>query len=210
MDKMDIKSSEKVNYDKLMQKIIAGFESRPTILLHSCCGPCSTSVIERLVDDFEVTVFFYNPNIDDRDEYELRKQNQIKYINERYGEEKVHFIEGKYDVDTFLEFAEPLSDAPEGGARCALCFEFRLRETARLAAEKIFNFFSTTLTVSPMKNASVINQIGLETAEKTGVKFLVSDFKKRGGYQRSIELSKEYDLYRQHFCGCGFSRSENE
>ncbi len=238
----------KINYDKLMQKRIDEIKrkgsEKPGLLLHSCCGPCSTSVIERLVEDFDVTIFFYNPNIDDENEYELRKANQIKYIKERYGaeecegqgipheektqseqtvmqeqnasvarkyrnsgEKRVFFLEGRYNVEAFYEFAENLADEKEGGQRCICCFEFRLREAAKTALLRSFDFFSTTLTVSPMKNSDVINKLGVRIGEETGVEYLVSDFKKRGGYQRSIELSKEYDLYRQHFCGCSFGKN---
>ncbi|MDO4481692.1 MAG: epoxyqueuosine reductase QueH [Bacillota bacterium] len=201
----------KENYDKQMQKVISSAEGRPSLLLHSCCGPCSTSVIERLADDFDLTVFFYNPNIDDEEEYIKRRDNQVKYIEERYGSENtVKFIEGRYNPEIFLEAAAPMAEIKEGGERCRMCFELRLRETASLAAERNFDFFTTTLTVSPMKNASVINKIGIETGDEYGVKYLVSDFKKRDGYRRSIELSREYGLYRQHFCGCRFSVRETE
>lgn len=202
--------NKKENYDLLMQKIISDIEGRPRLLLHSCCGPCSTSVIERLAEDFDLTVFFYNPNIDDEEEYIKRRDNQIKYIEERYGSENtVKFIEGRYNSEDFLKAASPMANLKEGGERCRMCFELRLRETAAFAAEKNFDFFSTTLTVSPMKNADIINRTGLEAEAVYGVRYLVSDFKKRAGYQRSIELSKEYGLYRQHFCGCSFSVSDS-
>lgn len=200
-----------INFDKEMQKRIATLEGTPRLLLHSCCGPCSTSVIERLAEDFDITVFFYNPNIDEEDEYIRRRDNQIKYINERYGEDgRVKFIEGKYDPENFLAFAEGMKDAPEGGARCTLCFEMRLREAAAVATEKNFDFFATTLTVSPMKAPVIINNLGMKTGEEFKIEYLVSDFKKRAGFQRSLELSKEYELYRQHFCGCSFSHAEND
>lgn len=202
--------NRKENYDLLMQKIISDTEGRPSLLLHSCCGPCSTSVIERLSDDFELTVFFYNPNIDEEQEYIRRRDNQIKYLEERYGDANtVKFIEGRYNPDDFLKAAAPMAELKEGGERCRMCFEMRLRETAALAAERNFDYFTTTLTVSPMKNAEVINGIGIETGKEYGVEYLVSDFKKRAGYQRSIELSKEYGLYRQHFCGCSFSMQDS-
>lgn len=200
-----------INYDKEMQKRIASLEGTPKLLLHSCCGPCSTSVIERLAEDFDITVFFYNPNIDDEEEYIRRKENQIKYINERYGENgQVKFLEGKYDPENFLSFAEGMADMPEGGARCTLCFEMRLREAAAVAIEKKFEFYATTLTVSPMKHPVLINDLGQKIGEEFEIEYLVSDFKKRAGFQRSLELSKEYDLYRQHFCGCSFSMPEIE
>ena len=204
----------KENYDRLMEKEISRMEEttaegkKPRILLHSCCGPCSTSVIERLADRFDITVFFYNPNIDDREEYEIRKVNQIKYIETRYGKEgPVSFTEGPYDVEAFTAFGEKLPEEPEGGKRCALCFGLRLEKAAEAASEGGYDCFATTLTVSPMKNPQVINSIGLQAGERFGVKYLVSDFKKRAGYQRSIELSNEYDLYRQHFCGCTYGKA---
>ena len=202
--------SVKTNYDLLMQNMIKDHEGgRPKILLHSCCGPCSTACIERLAEDCDITVFYYNPNIDDEDEYKLRRDEQIRYINERYGEsQNVNFLEGRYDVQSFLDFAEPMADLEEGGGRCVLCFELRLRAAASEAKEKNSDFFATTLTVSPMKNAEVINKLGLQIEDTYGVRFLVSDFKKRAGFQRSIELSNEHGLYRQHYCGCSFSKPE--
>lgn len=204
----------KENYDRLMMeetgRILekAGEGCKPRILLHSCCGPCSTSVIERLTEYYDITVFFYNPNIDDAEEYELRKANQIKYIEDRYGKDgRVVFVEGPYDVESFRAFGEAMAGEPEGGKRCTLCFGLRLEEAARAAAEGGFDCFATTLTVSPMKNPEVINALGLAAGEGQGVKYLVSDFKKRAGYQRSIELSKEYNLYRQHYCGCSYGKA---
>ncbi len=199
----------KENYDKLMMKEIEvlteGGKVRPRILLHSCCGPCSTAVIERLYEYFDITVFFYNPNIDDREEYEHRKAEQIRFISEKYGLDEVAFVEGPYDSETFLSFGENLKNEPEGGARCSLCFDLRLETTAKEAVNNNFSIFSTTLTVSPMKNPVIINEIGLRLGAEYGLKYLVADFKKRAGYQRSIELSKEFSLYRQHFCGCSFA-----
>ncbi|MBQ4340798.1 MAG: epoxyqueuosine reductase QueH [Firmicutes bacterium] len=202
--------SVKKNYDLIMQKMIKDHEGgRPKVLLHSCCGPCSTACIERLAEDCDVTVFYYNPNIDNEDEYKLRRDEQIRYINERYGPSgKVNYLEGRYDVENFLAFAQSMADLKEGGGRCSLCFELRLRETASEAKEKNFDLFATTLTVSPMKNAEIINEIGIKLEKEYDVRFLVSDFKKRAGFQRSIELSKEYGLYRQHYCGCSFSKAE--
>ena len=159
---------------------------RPSLLLHSCCGPCSTSVIERLAPDYEITVFYYNPCITDNGEYIKRRDEQIRFINE-------------YN-------AAPFADEPEGGKRCTLCFRMRLEETARVAAEKEFRLFTTTLTVSPHKNYPLISGIGKEMAEKYKVEFLDMDFKKKAGFQRSVQLSREHNLYRQNFCGCEFSR----
>ena len=199
----------KENYDRIMMKEIAVITEegsiRPELLLHSCCGPCSTAVIERLIEYFNVTVFFYNPNIDNAEEYEHRKSEQIRYIKERYINGEVKFCEGPYDTESFLSFAENMKNEPEGGSRCTLCFDLRIRTTAKEAVNNNFGIFATTLTVSPMKNAELINEVGLKIGEEYGVKYLVSDFKKRAGYQRSLELSKQYNLYRQHFCGCSFA-----
>lgn len=203
--------NRKENYDLMMQRIISEMQGRPKLLLHSCCGPCSTSVVERLVDSFDLSVFFYNPNIDDEEEYIKRRDNQIKYLSVRYKEEgRVKFVEGRYNAEEYLKTAATMAECKEGGERCSFCFEMRLKEAASFAKENGYDFFSTTLTVSPMKNSELINGIGLRLAEEYGVRYLVSDFKKRAGYQRSIELSKEYDLYRQHFCGCRFSRPDVE
>lgn len=199
------------NYDRLMEREIAGIEEgkRPRLLLHSCCGPCSTAVTERLSEHFDFTVFFYNPNITDAKEYQRRLKTQIRFLEARYGEGKedcfLGIEEGVYDPKRFEAFAEKMSSEPEGGRRCALCFEMRLRETGKKAKEEDYDYFTTTLTVSPMKNAQVINSLGMKIGEEMGVSFLPSDFKKRAGYQRSIELSREYELYRQHFCGCRYS-----
>lgn len=177
------------------------------MLLHSCCGPCSTSVTERLVPDYDITVFYYNPCITDSDEYEKRKENQIKFIEE-YSKEKnlnIKFVEGKYDPEKYFELVKGLEDEPEGGERCTVCFRQRLEEAAAYAAGEDFDIFTTTLTVSPHKNYPLIAGIGKEYGEKYGVEFLDLDFKKKAGFQRSIELSKEHELYRQNYCGCVYS-----
>ena len=177
------------------------------MLLHSCCGPCSTSVIERLVPDYDITVFYYNPCITDRDEYEKRKENQIRFIEE-YNDErnlKISFTEGRYDSEEYFRRVRGLENEPEGGERCTVCFHQRLEEAARYAGEKGFDIFTTTLTVSPHKNYTLIAGIGREYGEKYGVEFLDMDFKKKAGFQRSIELSKEHELYRQNYCGCVYS-----
>ncbi|MCQ2551034.1 MAG: epoxyqueuosine reductase QueH [Clostridia bacterium] len=174
------------------------------VLLHSCCGPCSTACIERLIDDFELTVLYYNPCIDDEAEYELRKANQIKFINE-YGR-GVSFMEGEYDPDRYHALVKGYEDEPEGGARCTICFEMRLRQAAKIAKEKGFDYFATTLTVSPHKNYDLISRLGNQIQEEVGVKFLDVDFKKKAGFQRSTQMSKEYGLYRQNYCGCNFSK----
>lgn len=187
-------------------------ENRQKILLHSCCGPCSTAVIEGLVENFDVTVFYYNPNITDEAEYQHRKSEEERFIKEFSAKAGVtiDYIEGDYDPENYLDFVMGLEDEPEGGARCLKCFEIRLRKTAAMARAKGFDYFDTTLTVSPYKNYDNISAIAKGLAEEYGVKYLGGNYKKKNGYQRSIELSKEYNLYRQHFCGCEFSRRGSE
>lgn len=184
------------------------------ILLHSCCGPCSTACIERLIPDYKVTIFYYNPNITDPDEYEKRKANQIKFI-EAYNEDipeddKVVFIEGEYLPEDFFDVAKGLEDCPEGGDRCTECFKLRLDRTAKAATVMGYPIFGTTLTVSPHKNYQLISAIGTQLAEIYELEFLDMDFKKKAGFQRSIELSKKYELYRQNYCGCEFSKWEDK
>lgn len=196
----------KINYDLEMQKIIKRLNGeKPRLLLHSCCAPCSTAVIERLVEDFNVTVFYFNPNITESEEYNLRLNEQRRYIAEKYGDE-VGFIEGRYKSREFFEIAEGLTKEPEGGKRCEKCFELRLSETAKIAKENGYRYFCTTLTVSPHKNVELLNSVGLSVGEIYGVEFLPSDFKKRGGYLRSCELSEKSGLYRQNYCGCVYSK----
>ena len=183
---------------------------RSSLLLHSCCGPCSTSVIESLSDAFKVTVFFYNPNITDRDEYLKRRESQLLFINEYNKtvsiDRQIAFLEGEYLTSEFYEAAKGLEDAPEGGARCTKCFILRLEKTAQMARMGGYDLFGTTLTVSPHKNYPLISSIGKDMALKYAVSFLDRDFKKKDGFRRSIELSKKYGLYRQNYCGCEFSK----
>ena len=190
---------------------------KPNLLLHSCCGPCSTAVIERLILDYNITVFFYNPNIDEREEYLRRKETQLQFleaynttISGQEGMNPVTMIEGDYEPEAFYRVAEGLEDQPEGGARCTKCFQLRLETTARVARERGFSLFGTTLTVSPHKNYPLISKIGTQIAAEWGLEFLDLDFKKKAGYQRSVTLSKEYGLYRQRFCGCSFARRLQE
>ena len=178
------------------------------ILLHSCCAPCSTAVIERLKDEFDIVIFYYNPNIYPEEEYLKRKQEEIKYIkhlNETDNELSITMLDSDYESEKFYEATRGYENEREGGARCALCFKLRLNETAKKAKELGFDVFGTTLTVSPHKNAELINSIGLSIEKEIGVKFLVSNFKKQDGYKRSIELSKENNIYRQNYCGCEFA-----
>lgn len=184
--------------------------SKPKLLLHSCCGPCSTAVVERLTGEFDVTVYYYNPCITDEKEYQLRREAQIKFID-RYNEEnlgdiKVYFREGIYRPAEFYRLTQGLENEPEGGARCSVCFRQRLEKTAEEASLSGYDFFGTTLTVSPHKNYRIISEIGRELALRYGLSFLDRDFKKKDGFRRSVELSKKYELYRQNYCGCEYSK----
>lgn len=185
-------------------------ETKPRVLLHACCGPCSTSCIERLAPDYAVTAYYYNPNITDREEYYLRRDTLMQFIrafNEDHKDEFViGYIEGAYEPQKYIEKAEPLRDEPEGGRRCDVCFAMRLAETARMAAELDMDYFTTTMSVSPHKNYDKIRTLGMSLQQQTGVKFLDVDFKKKNGFGRSVELSKQYGLYRQNFCGCEYAR----
>lgn len=182
---------------------------KPALLLHSCCGPCSTAVVERLTDEFDVTVFFYNPCITEEAEYRRRKEAQIKFL-ERFNEEnlgktRVSFKEGPYRPTEFFNAVAGLENEPEGGARCKVCFAQRLEKTAETASLSGCDYFGTTLTVSPHKNYKLISELGRGIALRYGLTFLDRDFKKKDGFKRSIQLSKKYDLYRQNYCGCKYS-----
>ena len=186
--------------------------TKPELLLHSCCGPCSTSVIERLVDEFNVTVFFYNPCITDEEEYRRRREAQIQFI-EQFNEEnagrcRIVFREGDYCPGAFFAATAGLGNEPEGGARCEVCFRQRLEKTAAAACISGADYFGTTLTVSPHKDYKLISEIGRELALKYGLSFLDRDFKKKDGFARSIQLSRKYSLYRQNYCGCKYSERE--
>ena len=199
---------QKVNYQKELEKLLKqlGEEQRvPSLLIHSCCAPCSSYVLEYLSEYFMITIFYYNPNIYPESEYTKRILEQQKLIRDMKFRYPVSFLAGKYDKEKFYEMAAGMEDLKEGGARCMKCYELRLAETARQAVAGKFDYFTTTLSISPMKNAQKLNEIGVRVGEEYGVKYLVSDFKKKNGYKRSIELSKEYGLYRQDYCGCEFS-----
>lgn len=197
------------NYQKELDKVLSEIEKEkkaPTLFLHSCCAPCSSYVLEYLSEYFEITVFYYNPNIYPPSEYEERAREQERLIGEMDTRYPVHFICGDYEPDVFYEAVRGLEKEPEGGLRCAECFKLRLYEAAKRAGDGGFDYFTTTLTISPLKNADRLNEIGEEAAEKYEVRFLNSDFKKRNGYRRSTELSREHNLYRQDYCGCVYSR----
>lgn len=200
----------KQNYQKQMDAVVASLPQgeRPRLLLQSCCGPCSSYVLEALTPFFRVTVLYYNPNIQPRAEYDLRLENQRKIIAALPTPSAVDILECDYDGEKYDAAVKGLEAEPEGGARCTVCFRLRLEETAKRAAELGCDWFCTTLTVSPHKDAERLNQIGRALGERYGVAFLPSDFKKREGYKRSIQLSKEYELYRQDYCGCLYSKSE--
>ncbi len=176
------------------------------LLLHSCCGPCSTHVIKVLSDSYDLTIFYFNPNIYPAAEYQKRLGEQLKYAKLK----GIEVLEGKYDEEAFLKLVKGLEDVPEGGARCRKCFEMRLAETAKVAKQKGFDLFATTLSVSPHKNTVVINSVGEEIAARENIEFLPENFKKKDGYLDSIRLSKEYGLYRQDYCGCRFSKKERD
>ena len=201
------------NYQKELETCIAKLQEEnrvPRLFLHSCCAPCSSYVLEYLSRYFEITVFYYNPNISPREEYEKRVEEMRRLIREMKFDHPVSFLEGEYRPEVLFEMAKGLEDLPEGQERCFRCYRLRLEETARLAKEYGFSWFTTTLSISPLKNASMLNQIGEELGEIYHISHLPSDFKKKNGYKRSTELSKEYGLYRQNYCGCVISRREAE
>lgn len=198
----------KINYQKELDKIIEqNKERKPSILLHSCCAPCSSYVLEYLTQYFDITVFYFNPNISPENEYIKRIEEVRRLIKEMPCCKDVKFIEGRYEKDEFFDCVKGLESEREGGARCIKCFVLRLEETARLAKEIDTDYFCTTLSISPLKNADNLNTVGEKMAEKYGVKWLPSDFKKKDGYKRSIELSEQYSLFRQDYCGCVFSKN---
>lgn len=200
----------KENYQKKLDCIIEGLQDeRPSLLLHSCCAPCSSYVLEYLSKYFQITVYYYNPNIDSKEEYEKRVEEQRRLISEMEFPEEVAFIKEEFCPKEFYEAVKGYEKEPEGGKRCLICYRLRLSEAARAARDLGSDYFTTTLTISPMKNAQWLNEIGQELEEQYHVKFLPSDFKKKNGYKRSVELSQMYGLYRQSFCGCIFSKKAN-
>ena len=203
---------ENRNFHKEMLKLAGQLQKEgkvPRLLLHSCCAPCSSNCIEVLSKYFMVTVFYYNPNISSDEEYKKRVAEQIRFIKEFDTPNKVEFIEGDYEPDVFFKEVKGLEKEPEGGKRCFKCYELRLRRSADYAKKHQYDYFTTTLSISPLKNADKLNEIGGNLSGEYKILYLFSDFKKKNGYKRSIELSKEYNLYRQNFCGCVFSKNQN-
>lgn len=228
---------EKRNYQRDMEAVLGGLQGGETLLLHSCCAPCSSYCMEYLREYFEITVFYYNPNITQAAEYRKRVDEEKRLIA-AYNEQVVQFqaarerdasltvmefeggmtvtehthkievLEGRYDPESFLAMSKGLENCPEGGERCFQCYALRLREAARMTAKLQCDFFTTTLTISPLKNAEKLNEVGRAAADEFGVCFLPSDFKKKNGYKRSTELSETFSLYRQDYCGCAFSKAE--
>lgn len=203
----------KINYQLEMEREIKRLQAegkRPLLALHSCCAPCSSAVLERLHEVFELVVFYYNPNISPEAEFRHRVQEQARLIEAMPLREDVRMVEGEYDPENFYARVRGYEDAPEGAERCTICFEMRLRRTAEFARSIGAQYFTTTLSISPLKDAARLNAIGGALAEEFGVNYLFSDFKKKDGYRRSCVLSEEYNLYRQDFCGCIFSKRERE
>lgn len=198
--------SDTMNYDLEMEKQIKKIPEGSPLLLHACCAPCSSAVLERLSNYFEISIFYYNPNITDEDEYYKRIEEVKRLINSVSSKYPIHLIEGNYEPDKFFKMAKGLEEEPERGRRCYKCYELRLEETAKIADELHFPYFCTTLTLSPHKNAFWINEIGEQLDSQYETHYLYSDFKKKNGYKRSIELSKQYQLYRQDYCGCVYSK----
>lgn len=214
-------NSPKINYQRELDKLIAALDGTPRLLLHSCCAPCSSYCLEYLSQYFSITVLYYNPNISPEEEFRKRATEQARLISELPVKNRVELVVDEYDPNEFFDAVKGLESAPEGGERCFVCYRLRLERAARYAAEHGFDYFCSTLSISPLKNAQKLNEIGAELSEIYKVRNLPNDFKKKaaqhgdtnaksGGYLRSIELSREYGLYRQNYCGCVFSkRNEN-
>ncbi|MCH5204624.1 MAG: epoxyqueuosine reductase QueH [Oscillospiraceae bacterium] len=196
----------KINYQYKLDELINTLEDTPKLLLHSCCAPCSSYCLEYLSRYFSITVLYYNPNISPKEEFIKRAEEQQRLISQMNAENPVSLVVDEYDPNEFFEAVRGLEHIKEGGERCFVCYRLRLERAAKYAKEYNFDYFCTTLSISPLKNAQKINETGEELSEIYAVKFLPSDFKKKGGYQRSVELSREYGLYRQDYCGCMFSR----
>lgn len=203
---------EKKNFQRELDLIIKNIDSEnpPSLLIHSCCGPCSSYVLEYLSNYFKIVLFYYNPNIYPQEEYFKRLDEQKRIINKIDSINKIELVEGEYNTKKYYDAIKGMENLGEGSQRCFDCYEFRLIEAAKLCKEFNMDYFVTTLSISPYKNAEKINEIGYRIGKEFNVNYLPSDFKKKGGYQRSIVLSKEWDLYRQDYCGCVFSKKELE
>lgn len=201
------------NYSTYTEDVIKQIKlsgKKPSLLLHVCCAPCASYVIEYLSDYFNITLFYYNPNISPKSEYDFRLAELKRFIAEHPKSTGIKMLEAPYNESEFYAATKGMENLPEGGKRCKVCYELRLRKTAELAKTHGFDFFTTTLTISPYKNAAWLNEIGKNLMKEFGINYLFSDFKKKNGYKRSIELSAEYNLYRQDFCGCAYSKAEAE
>ena len=196
-----------VNYQRVLDRTLQELEGKtPRLLLHACCAPCSTYCLEYLAPRFDITLYYYNPNTAPLEEYQHRLREVERLLEQMPLPRPVRLMEGPYDPESFYAAARGLEGEPEGGARCRACFALRLRQSARVAREQVADYFTTTLSIGPLKNSQILNELGKKIGEEEGVPYLLSDFKKRGGYQRSLVLSKQYGLYRQNYCGCLFSR----
>lgn len=203
----------KINYQKVLEQTIEEHQKKgevPSLLLHSCCAPCSSYCLEYLSAYFEITVFYYNPNIYPEEEYRTRVAEQQRFILSLPAKHPISFQEGAYDTERFYTMTKGLEDCPEGGERCFRCYELRLREAAEAAKRCGMDYFTTTLSISPLKNAAKLNEIGASLEAEYGVRYLYSDFKKKNGYKRSVELSEQYGMYRQYYCGCVFSKNQRD
>ena len=199
-----------INYDNVFKDIIKNIKGTPRVLLHSCCAPCSSQVLARLSDYFLVTVLYYNPNIEPFSEYEKRKEEQKRFIKSFPSKNQISFLDCDYENEKFKIMAKGLENIPEGGERCHKCYTLRMEKTATLAKKNNFDYFCTTLSVSPFKNSKVLNEIGTSLEKKYNIKYLYSDFKKEDGYKKSFEYSKKYNLYRQNYCGCIYSKENKK
>ena len=195
----------KENYQLKLENILNEIDSPKKLFLHSCCGPCSSYVIEYLSNYFEITIYYYNPNISEKTEFNKRLEEQKRIVRELPTKYKVDVIEGNFDNDRYEDIIKGLETEPEGGSRCYKCYKLRMEETAKMAKKLGYDYFTTTLSISPYKNANWINEIGEELEKEYDIKYLYADFKKKNGYKRSIELSRIYNLYRQDYCGCKYS-----
>lgn len=199
-----------MNYDKLMEEQMSSTKEGSTLLLHACCAPCSSACLERLSNFFKITIIYYNPNITEEKEYLKRLEELKNFIQKIKVKYPINIIDTRYDPKEFFEISKGLEKEKERGKRCYKCYELRLEETAKVAKENNFDFFATTLTLSPYKKTDWLNEIGENLSNKYQTSYLYSDFKKKNGYKRSIELSKKYNLYRQDYCGCIYSKLERE